>query len=250
MKTPIKDVARRGIDGTLGALGLQRTARSAFSDYRDYIPFKETLAGAQAANLSVGDYIDAKHNQPGITRATIEQLAALGVFSRKIERVCEIGPGSGRYLDKTLEQCRPAHYEIYETAQEWREWLVQKHRLVAREADGSTLAQTPSKSIDLVQAHKVFPGQPSLVMLRYFAEMARVTRAGGAIVFDIVTEACMEAATLAQWFESQRGYQHYPCLMPRQFTIDFFQRQGFQLLGSFLAPMEPGKTECMVFGSE
>lgn len=250
MQQTLKHTVRGTVDGLLGAVGLIRTKLTAFSDYRDYIPFEETIAGAKAANMAVGDYIDAKHNQPGITRATVDKIAELGVFAGSIERVCEIGPGSGRYLAQTLQRCKPSHYEIYETAPKWRDWLATQYQVVSRATDGSSLAETPSQSIDLAHAHKVFPGQPSLVMARYFEEMARVTRAGGFVVFDIVTEACLDDAALGRWHTTGRGYQHYPCLMPKQFTVDFFGRRGLRFVGSFLAPMEPGSTEIMVFRRE
>jgi hypothetical protein len=80
--------------------------------------------------------------------------------------------------------------------------------------------------------------------------MARVARTGGKIVFDIVTEECLDDATLKNWFATGSGYQHYPCLMPKQYTIDFLSRRGCAFVGSFFVPMEPGKTECMVFAKQ
>jgi len=43
-------------------------------------------------------------------------MKKLGVFDGEIERVCEIGPGTGRYLDKVLKLAKPTYCEIYETA--------------------------------------------------------------------------------------------------------------------------------------
>jgi hypothetical protein len=220
---------------------------SPYTDYRNYIPFQETIAQAKKAGLSVGDYIDTKHNKSGATQETIDQMIDLGVFRNKIERICEIGPGSGRYLEKTLQVCSPAYYEIYETASDWEKWLVLTYNVIAQPTDGKTLSSTPSCSIDLVQAHKVLPGQPSLTICRYFGEMARVVRDGGKVVFDIVTESCLDDATLEKWFISESGYQHYPCLMAKQYAIDFFCKRGFSFDGSFFIPMKPGTTECLVF---
>ncbi|GIK40329.1 MAG: hypothetical protein BroJett011_41620 [Chloroflexota bacterium] len=248
MKRNLRNFTGRVVNASLGMVNLKLVQRNnPYTDYRDYIPFEETLAGANEAGLSVGDYIDVRHNKPGATQETIDQMAALGVFRNKIERVCEIGPGSGRYLDKTLQACNPAYYEIYETAGEWEKWLVQKYKVTSHPTDGKSLAYTPSCSIDLVQAHKVLPGQPSLTICRYFVEMARVVRDGGKVVFDVVTEDCLDNATLEQWFVADGGYQHYPCLMPKQYTIDFFCERHFSFDGSFLVPMAPGKTECLVF---
>lgn len=239
------------VNSFLNRTGLElRSLNSPFTDYRDYIPFQDTLEGATTAGLTVGDYIDRRFNVPGSTQDTIDRMAALGVFADPIEAVCEIGPGSGRYLAKTRDVCRPSRYEVYETAADWADWLATQYDVVVQPCDGVTLAATATASVDLVQAHKVMPGQPSLVICRYYEEMVRVVRPGGKIVFDIVTENCMTDDVLAQWLATGGGYQHYPCLIPRQFTIDFFAARGVAFRGSFLVPMLPGKTECMVFAKD
>jgi len=244
----IKHLARDGINYLLGFADIELVRKNKpFTDFRDYIPFEETIAAARKTGMSVGDYIELIYNQPGAAKRTIDQLAQLGVFSGRIDRMCEIGPGSGRYLEKVLSLCKPSYCEIYETAPDWEQWLVEQYKVVALPADGSSLVHTPSASLDLVQAHKVMPGQPSLTSCRYYGEMARVTRPDGWVVFDIVTELCLDEATLARWIETGFGYQHYPALMPRQFTIEFFERRGFAFAGSFLVPMEPGTTECFAF---
>ncbi|WP_229639808.1 hypothetical protein [Waterburya agarophytonicola] len=251
MKKELKTIVVNGVNASLGLLNLKLIrSKQRFVDYRDYIPFEETIEGAKQSNLSVGDYIDAKHNKPGATQDTIDEMTKLGVFAEKIDRVCEIGPGSGRYLDKVLQLCHPSYCEVYETAEDWKNWLVQQYDLIAQPTDGKSLSSTPSESIDLIQAHKVLPGQPSLITFRYFTEMARVVNKGGKIVFDIVTEECFDDATLENWLATGRGYQHYPALMSKQFTIDFFARRNCAFVGSFFIPMKPGKTECMVFAKK
>ncbi len=50
--------------------------------------------------------------------------------------------------------------------------------------------------MDLVQAHKVFVCTTFLTSYRYFIEMARVARVGARVVFDAVTESCMDKQTL------------------------------------------------------
>lgn len=247
IRQKLKNLITGSINPLLSLVGWQLVRRrGAFEDYRDYIPFGSTFAAATEAGLSVGDYIDTHFNVSGATQVTLERMRELGVFANPIERVCEIGPGSGRYLEKTLKACSPSYYEIYETSSDWGNWLVKKYDIVARPTDGKTLTYTPSSSIDLVQAHKVMPGQPSSIMCQYFEEMIRIVRVGGKIVFDIVTEDCFDDATLEAWITTGAGYQHYPCLIPKQFTIDFFQRRGCSFDGSFIVPMKPGKTECFV----
>lgn len=247
MPSSFKTVLGQNINHFLKLLDLKLVKLRPYTDYQDYIPFEKTITGAKEAGLSVGDYIDAKHNKPGATQETIDKMSSFGVFAGKIERVCEIGPGSGRYLDKVIQKCHPSYYEIYETARVWEQWLLQQYSLTAQPTDGKSLSHTPSASIDLVHAHKVLPGQSSLVSCRYLKEMARVTQTGGKIVFDIVTEECFDEATLNDWLATSRRYTSYPCLMPKQFTINFLQQHHCQFINSFLVPMKPGKTECMIF---
>jgi hypothetical protein len=237
------------LNAALRLVGVQivRHDDKPFEDYRDYIPFAPTMAAAGEKGMSVGDYIDAQHNQAGSTQATIDQLNAMGVLHAGIRRVCEIGPGSGRYLHRVVALCQPERYEIYETATDWRNHLVVNYQVVAQPTDGRSLAHTPSASVDLVHAHKVFPGLPFLVSCRYFAEMARVAAPGGKVVFDLVTEACMDDETVQRWLAADAGYDHYPNLMPKQYVVSFFERHGFSADGGFLVPMKPGKTECLVF---
>jgi SAM-dependent methyltransferase len=218
-----------------------------WTEPKDFIPLHETLAAAKAAGLSVPDYVDVQYNKRGATQETIDRMAELGVFNVPIRTVVEIGPGSGRYLEKTRKRCAPEHYEIYETAADWAEYLVNTYRVQRRRADGLTLPETADDSVDLLQAHKVFVCTPFLTTMSYFSEVARVVRKGGKVVFDMVTEDCMGEANLAKWAEAGFHLGSYPNLLPRRFVVDFFLGHGFVLDGTFTIPMEPGMTECFVF---
>jgi hypothetical protein len=246
-----KNLLRKGARRTLQNLGFDivRTEKKGhdWSDVRQFIPLKETLAGAEAAKLSVGEYIDTKHNVPGATQGTHDRLIEIGVFKEPIERVCEIGPGSGRFLEKTLQTCKPAHFEIYETSEEWSGYLAKTYPVVVRTGDGTTLAQTPSNSIDLVQAHKVFVCLLFLNTCSYFTEIVRVTRPGAWVVFDVMTENCMDNTNVPLWLKTGINTRTYPAIIPRNFVINFFEGYGVKFISSFLVPMKPGKTECMVF---
>ncbi|MFJ9037323.1 methyltransferase domain-containing protein [Streptomyces sp. NPDC102406] len=215
----------------------------------DFIPFEATMRAARAAGLPVGDYIDEVMNgTPGATRATIGELSALGVFALGPSSVLEIGPGSGRYLEKTLKECAPERYEIYETAAPWATYLVDTFGVLARPTAGSSLAPTPDNSVDLVQAHKVFNTLTFLGTTRYFFEMARVTRPGGRIVFDVMTETCLDPATMRAWAtRGGAGHDSYPAAMPRATCVDLFTALGCRLEASFLAPMGVASTEVLVF---
>lgn len=215
----------------------------------DFLPFEASMRAARAAGLSVGDYIDEIMNgTPGATQSTIDELRALGVFAANPETVLEIGPGSGRYLEKTLKECSPGRYEIYETAAPWSHYLVETFGVVAQPTAGCSLAPTPDASVDLVQAHKVFNTLTFLTTSRYFFEMARVTRPGGRIVFDVMTETCLPPATMRTWAtQGGVGHDSYPAAMPRRTCVDLFATLGCDLEASFLAPMGVASTEVLVF---
>jgi hypothetical protein len=246
----LRPLARKIVNAPLALVGLE--VRSSFREHdwddpEQYIPFRETIDGAKQAGLSVGDYIDTTYNKPGATQKTIDQMEGLGVFRDKIERVCEIGPGSGRYLEKTIKACNPDHYEIYETASVWAEYVVGAYGVIARPTDGLSLGHTDSESIDLIHAHKVLVCTPFITTCRYLGEMARVLRSGGKAVFDLVTEDCMDDPTVDAWIEAGSQSGSYPNLMPKQYVTDYLSRRGLSLGGSFFVPMEPGRTECFVF---
>jgi hypothetical protein len=234
------------INSVLQRLG-HKPKRRPFSEF---IAFKETVKAAKAAGLSVGDYIERKHLTGARTPTdlTLEGMASLGVFENPIERVCEIGPGSGRYLERTKNRCRPQHYEVYESSSEWRDWLVAQHGIIPRKCNGVTLSETESDSVGLVQAHKLFPGLPFLTTVSYLQEMARIAKSGGWVIFDIMTEACFTPEYLKAWFEAKPwDWDWAPHLVGRDFTVKLFQDRGLDLAGSFKVPLFPAVTECMVF---
>ncbi len=243
---PLKRWARRLLGPVARRLDHKRKARP----FSEYIEFKETLRAAKAAGLSVGEYVERKHVVGARTALdqTIDGLAALGLFDGPMERVCEIGPGSGRYLARIMARCEPRLYEIYETSREWKTWLVEQYGVAARTCDGRTLAQTESGSVSLVHAHKVFPGLPFLTTVSYFGEMARVVRDGGWVVFDIMTEACLRREDLDAWFNADPWQWAWsPHMIPRDYAVNLFAERGVVLVGSFHVPLFPAITECMVF---
>ena len=228
-------------------LEVKIAGRHDWTNAANFIPFTATLRAADAAGVSVGDYIDEVMNGiPGATQATIDGMVSLGVFSGKIATVLEIGPGSGRYLEKTLENCAPERYEIYETSEPWAQYVAEKYSVIRQFTDGGSLRATASGSIDLVQAHKVFSSVNLMVTLKYWAEMARVTKPRGYIVFDVVTEACLEPAVIERWVASGFHTGAYPAAMPSATVTDYFNSQGFSCVGSFIEPMGPGSTEIFV----
>lgn len=243
--TAFRKTAHNILNTLLGVTGFQLVRAGENSHViNPYRAFKRTQAEARTAGLSVGDYIDCKFQVPGATQATIDQLASLGILGKGARSICEIGPGSGRYLERVQRLCRPSSYEIYEPDKPWSEWLARRYSVKAHNADGFTLRATTDGSVDLMHAHKVFVYLRSIVMCRYFDEMIRVTRDGGWIVFDIFSENCMTDAALEKWVTAG---VFYPCMMSLEFVLGFFRSRGCSLLSRFFAPMKPGESEYLVF---
>jgi hypothetical protein len=245
-----RSLVRQWAHAVKGKLFGQTEKKSKPRPFSEFLPFQETLSGAKAARLSVGDYLERKHAVGTQTplQLTIDGLAALGLYDRPLDRICELGPGSGRYLEKTKARCQPRSYEIYETSTEWRDWLVSQYGVEAKRCDSRHLGDTESNSVDLVHAYRLFPGLPFLITVSYFLEMARVARSGGWIVFDIMTERCFTGEHLEEWFKADPWeWAWAPHQICRDFAIGLFAGQGASLVGSFIAPHHPAVTECLVF---
>jgi SAM-dependent methyltransferase len=211
---------------------------------QSFLPARQTLAAAERAGLSLTDYIDQFSAKPGATAAAVKEMLQLANLSAPVGRVCEIGPGTGRYAEKVIAALQPEVYEAYETARDWLPHLSRLPGIRLHDADGRTLAQTASDSVDLVHAHKLFVYVPLVTTVGYLWEMARVVRPGGAVAFDIVTEDCMDEPTTSTWVSE--GVTLYS-MIPRQWIVDLLDRKGMTLAGSAFVPMSGGRTELLVF---
>jgi SAM-dependent methyltransferase len=212
-----------------------------------FLPARRTLAEAERAGQSVGDFLDSYSAQPGATAATVEAMLRLGGLAQGAERVCEIGPGSGRYSRLVVSALRPDAYEVYETASDWIRYLRKEFpQFVVQPADGRTLRHTADESVDLVHSHKLFNYIPFVATLGYLAEMARVVRPGGVVAFDVMTEDCLNDAMTATWLaEPDRGIIY--ALTPRRWAVDFLARRGLDLQGNHFVPLSGARTELLVF---
>jgi ubiquinone/menaquinone biosynthesis C-methylase UbiE len=169
------------------------------------------------------------------------KLADLG---DQVERVCEIGPGTGRFAEPVMAALHPGVYEAYETAADWRAHLRGVAGITLLPADGHSLGPTASDSISLVHAHRVFVYLPLVITLGYLKEMARVTRAGGAAAFDVVTEDCLDAEATDRWVTENAIIYN---MLPRQWLIDLMDRHGMSLVGTSFAPLSGARSEYFVF---
>jgi hypothetical protein len=250
MQTSLRSLAKKMINSAFSPFGIKvvRTNGHDWSDTRTFLPFKETTNNAASMNITIEEYIETViNNLPGSTQQTIDDMSRLGVFKGRIETVLEIGPGSGRYLERTIAACSPKRYEVYETSLPWAKFVAEKYGVVLQPTEGSSLKATASNSVDLVQAHKVFSGIPFLPTCKYWAEMVRVARNGAFIVFDIVTEACLDTDAIQKWIESSIEYGAYPAVAPRDVVLRYFEAQHCDLIGTFMVPIGPATTEAFVF---
>lgn len=209
-----------------------------------YIPAGPTIAAARRDGLSVCEYVERLWRQEGQTQKVIDQMAACRVFGPDNPKILEIGPGTGRYLEKVLRVCRPARYEVYETDRDWAKYVRTTYPVVAHTADGWSLSQTPSDSVDIVHSHGVFTLLPFFVAYRYWTEMWRVVRPSGTVVFDIVSETCLDEATVGKWLATDWTYI---CFLSRDYVVSLFRAHGFSLMSSFKNRLGEGQSEYLVF---
>jgi SAM-dependent methyltransferase len=238
-------LVRDGVNRALRPLGMQVVrGHSDNPGVRPFLPARRVIAEARRKGLPLEDYLDQYSAEPGATAEAAQAMLRLADLGGKVNRVCEIGAGSGRYARKVIAALKPETYEIYETAADWIPHLRRLPEAVIRDADGHTLRDTATESVDLVHAHKVFVYIPFITTVSYLEEMARVVRPGGVAAFDIVTEDCMDEETTHAWLESNAGIY---CMTSRTWTIDLLARRGLSLVGSHFEPMSGGRTELMVF---
>lgn len=245
MPQSIRNIVKNSINHLLKPAGYEFVpSMRANRPQDDYLPFEFIITQAKKANMSVSDFVDIKYAGVGTTAATIETLVDLGVLSRAVRRITEIGPGSGRYLEKVQAICQPEYYEIYETAAPWRNYVVKTYGVVAQPCDYWTLSATPDDSIDLIHAHRVYTSIPSMISYGYMLEMARVVQPGGWVVFDAFTETTMEINTARKLIAQKIIHPH---IFPRQLVIDAMTGQGLLLKHHFFIDLTPGTTEYFVF---
>jgi hypothetical protein len=209
-----------------------------------YIAAAEVVSAAEREGLSVCDYVENLWDQQGDTQRVIDQMAPYGLFDARNPFVVEIGAGTGRYLEKVLIKCEPARYESYETARDWAEWLQSKYPNVAQhDADGVSLKQTATHSVDILHAHGVFVYLPFLVAYRFWIEMWRVVKRRGWVVFDIYSEDCMDEQTVKKWLASEHNY---PCFLSKDYIVSLFEKHSFSLRDAFTNRHGKGRSEYLV----
>jgi len=223
-------VARQGRRPTIGGRPLSDAA---------------VIEEAGRRGLTPGEYLEILFQKPGRAREIIDRMTRSGALSESVRAVCEIGPGSGLYVQHVLARAPVTRYEIYEIERNRSEYLAATFPVIVQPADGETLRSTASSAIHLIHAHGVFVTLDFLTACSYFREMVRVTAPGGCLVFDVVTEDCLDDGALRSWLDTPL---RYIAMQSRDYVCGFFQRHGFTLLDEFVRPLlVHGSSRYLVF---
>ncbi len=102
------------------------------------------------------------------------------------DQVCEIGPGTGRYLERLRDIVKASHYQIYEIDTRWASYLEEQYgpTVVNQPANGADLRYTTANSCGVVCAFGVFTYLSIIGSYNYFDEMIRVCKPNGYVIFD------------------------------------------------------------------
>ena len=238
--------AHEAVNTALRPLGVHvERGRAHGEAVKSFIPARRTIAEAKRAGMSVGDYIDVQYGVPGTTPATVDAMLEIAGLTGPVERVCEVGAGSGRFMTLVMDRLHPKVYEVYEPADDWTSYLATYPHVVVRPCDGSTLSATASRSVDLVHAQKVLVYLEFPTAVSYLQEMVRVVRPGGIVAFDVITERCLSEETVATWVAEKSLFRP----IPRRWVLDFLSARGMTYLGNYFPAIREGITEFMVFRS-
>jgi SAM-dependent methyltransferase len=192
----------------------------------DFLSARKICRMAKLNNISVPDFIeseDAKRDARHIGRRDrIVDRILKHCHIGDNGRILEIGPGTGRYMEKILLTYPQADYEIYETAFDWRSYLERtyatRYKLNIKRTDGRTCSPTADNSCDLAHAHAVFVYLPNCVTLSYLDEMARVVKNGGIIAFDALAEPGFDMAVLKKYMDAGMWF---PVIFPEAIIMQW-----------------------------
>jgi phospholipid N-methyltransferase len=203
-----------------------------------YISAKDTIKAAQHENLSLCEYLEGKHNDPrriGRRDRIISEMNDVGVF-KTAKTVCEIGSGTGMYLEKVIKSTYLKQYEVYETDKAWSNYLKNNFgfnkyiKLIVHPSDGFTLKLTPSQSVDLVHVHAVFVYIPILQTFSYLKECIRVVKSTGYIVFDVITDSEFSYSLMQKWLNSMH---RWPVVLSHSLLEEFFEQNRLNIVHEF-----------------
>ena len=236
----IRSKIRAGIERVLLTQGF--TITRAGSDYLGAAP---AIAAAKAKGQSVREYVEELWEQVGAAERVANEFASAGALAH-CQRVLEVGPGTGMFLEFILKRVQPQQYDIYETAADWAAHLAQEYapQVKRQPADGVSLKHTPDASCGLVHGHGVYVYIKPLASFEYFAEMMRVCAPGGFIAFDFFAAEKFDVTQVTHWLTFP---DRYPIMLPAETVKAFFTQRGFRLVHQFDHKLGRGKSQYVVF---
>ncbi len=228
-------IFERTVNGVLEPLGIRVVRRGAPPTVGGRrLSDKAVIVRARRQGVSAGEFLEELFGKKGRAQEIIQRMRDTGALSEKVSTVCEIGPGSGLYLQHVMKHAPVKRYEIYEIVRSRGEYLAREFHVVMQPTDGETLRATPSRAIDLIHAHGVFVTLDFLTSCSYFREIERVIAPGGHVVFDIITEDCLDDSMIESWLKTPL---RYPSLHSREYVIQFFSKRGFVVVEEFAMPL-------------
>lgn len=211
----------------LNKLGIEVTRKRKSA----YIDAKNTIRNAKRLNKTICEYVEELWGIQGNTDMIIKRLEKIGVL-KHCSDVLEIGPGTGRYLERILKIVKPDRYHIYEIDKDWRDWLSRTYGVISYPADGHSLSFTKDNQVGLVFAAGVFVYLNFLNSFEYFLEMIRVCKNGGYIVFDIDSDKEWDDKVIEIWLRTK---ERYPVILPEYRVVEFFEKRSCKLIDRFNA---------------
>lgn len=189
---------------------------------------------AHRQGLNLAQYYEKHYNSFGIKSDTIiDKIAEIIDISAR-GSICEIGPGSGRFLVKLIEKFKPRKYEFYEIEKKLEKYITENYHyeecsIIDREANGVNLEGTETGSQDLVFESNVFSLIKYSYTYKYFLEMIRVCKEGGYIVFDAHTEEALTEEAL----DNDENYVNEWRIIPQVVIENIFRKRKMKLIQKF-----------------
>jgi len=214
--------------------------------YAGFLPAEETRRAAAVAGRTVHEHAEIVSRQVGVTARVLDEMRTAGCL-RPTDRVLEIGPGTGRFLDTVLAETKPVEYDFYEIADDWADWLLSTYgsRIRRKPTDGWSLKATPDASCGLVHAHGVLVYLKPVHAFAYLIEMARVCRRDGFVVFDFHPAEEFDEEVARDWIEADHDW---PIPLDRTHVLDVFTRRDMRLIREFSVPSDDGSSRYVIFG--